>query len=221
MYTETVDARIQFRITAITLPHRQQRTLEKVTKVQLRLTTAAAQLHYEKWRCHHAIMAQFLGATNDWCAAIAFAPAFTGRESAMTGRNIIQLNFGPVFAIIKKANEARTLMSAKPSATLPHGFTTKDATAITMNTGSILLRIIPKFYRECRCHHATSLNYNLENYNDRLPLEYYERGKSHYTMHPETAELLERLLHMLAEEGEDKTFAYIRNELDLKHSRWH
>lgn len=150
----------------------------------------------------------------------------------MTGRNIIQLNFGPVFAIIKKANEARTLMSAKPSATLPHGFTTKDATAITMNTGSIFPLTTPRGYRECLWHHVTSLkcfatawqqarNYNLENYNDRLPLEYYERGKSRYTMHPETAELLERLLHMLAEEGEDKTFAYIRNELDLKHSRWH
>lgn len=150
----------------------------------------------------------------------------------MTGRNIIQLNFGPVFAIIKKANEARTLMSAKPSATLPHGFTTKDATAITMNTWIDLapdlskvlqgMPMPPRYVVEMFCDRmAASRNYNLENYNDRLPLEYYERGKSHYTMHPETAELLERLLHMLAEEGEDKTFAYIRNELDLKHSRWH
>ena len=80
----------------------------------------------------------------------------------------------------------------------------------------------PRYVVEMFCDRmAASRNYNLENYNDRLPLEYYERGKSHYTMHPETAELLERLLHMLAEEGEDKTFAYIRNELDLKHSRWH
>ena len=80
----------------------------------------------------------------------------------------------------------------------------------------------PRYVVEMFCDRmAASRNYNLENYNDRLPLEYYERGKSRYTMHPETAELLERLLHMLAEEGEDKTFAYIRNELDLKHSRWH
>ena len=80
----------------------------------------------------------------------------------------------------------------------------------------------PRYVDEMFCDRmAASRNYNLENYNDRLPLEYYERGKSRYTMHPETAELLERLLHMLAEEGEDKTFAYIRNELDLKHSRWH
>lgn len=65
---------------------------------------------------------------------------------------------------------------------------------------------------------AASRNYNLDNYDDSFALQYYEKNKSHYLMHPETAELLERLLHMLAEEGEDKTFAYIRNELDLKHS---
>lgn len=171
-------------------------------------------------------------ATNDWCAAIAFAPAFTGRESAMTGRNIIQLNFGPVFAIIKKANEARTLMSAKPIGYSPHGFTTKDAIrhhyeywidlSSDYSKGLQGMPMAPRYVVEMFCDRmAASRNYNLENYNDRLPLEYYERGKSHYTMHPETAELLERLLHMLAEEGEDKTFAYIRNELDLKHSRWH
>lgn len=65
---------------------------------------------------------------------------------------------------------------------------------------------------------AASRNYNLENYDDSFPLQYYEKNKGHYLMHPETAALLEKLLHMLAKEGEEKTFAYIRRELDLKHS---
>ena len=32
-------------------------------------------------------------------------------------------------------------------------------------------------------------------------------------MHPETRELLEKLLCMLAEEGEEKTYRYIREEV--------
>ena len=60
------------------------------------------------WHNFGGICEQFY-ATNDWCAAIAFAPAFTGRESAMTGRNIIQLNFGPVFAIIKRQTKPERL----------------------------------------------------------------------------------------------------------------
>lgn len=65
---------------------------------------------------------------------------------------------------------------------------------------------------------AASRNYNLESYDDSFPLKYYEKNKGHYLMHPQTSELLEKLLNMLAEKGEAKTFAYIRKELDLKHS---
>ena len=36
------------------------------------------------------------------------------------------------------------------------------------------------------------------------------------SIHPETAAVLEKLTVMLAEEGEEKTFAYIRNELRKK-----
>ena len=167
-------------------------------------------------------------ATNDWCAAIAFAPAFTGRESAMTGRNIIQLNFGPVFAIIKSANAYERETIGYSAAWLHHKGRNRHHYEYWIDLSSDYSKglqgmpMAPRYVVEMFCDRmAASRNYNLENYNDRLPLEYSERGKSRYTMHPETAELLERLLHMLAEEGEDKTFAYIRNELDLKHSRWH
>ena len=37
--------------------------------------------------------------------------------------------------------------------------------------------------------------------------------RDHYLIHPNTRALLERLLGMLAEEGEDRTFAYIRREV--------
>lgn len=60
---------------------------------------------------------------------------------------------------------------------------------------------------------AASKNYNKDTYSDSHPLAYYERGKNHYVMHPETRALLEKLLHMLEEEGEEKTFRYIRTQL--------
>ena len=63
---------------------------------------------------------------------------------------------------------------------------------------------------------AASKVYQGENYNDSCPLAYYNPDKPHDIIHPETAEKLERMLRMLAEEGEEKTFACIKNEL-VKH----
>lgn len=63
-----------------------------------------------------------------------------------------------------------------------------------------------KVYRGCK-------------YRDCDPLEYFIKGGTEgYVMHPETKELLEKLLHMLAEEGETKTFEYIRREV-LRHQQ--
>ena len=39
---------------------------------------------------------------------------------------------------------------------------------------------------------------------------------AHGFMHPDTSRLLERLLRMLAEEGEEKTFAYVKRHLHKK-----
>lgn len=66
---------------------------------------------------------------------------------------------------------------------------------------------------------AACKNYQKENYTDRSPLAYYEHGKDHYMLHEESRELLERLLHMLAEEGEEKTFGYIRANVLKKAGR--
>ena len=60
---------------------------------------------------------------------------------------------------------------------------------------------------------AASKVYNKEKYTQKDPLAYYKRGEGKYLMHPETVELLERLLTMLSEEGEAATFSYIRREL--------
>lgn len=65
---------------------------------------------------------------------------------------------------------------------------------------------------------SASKNYQKEKYTDRSPLEYFEKGRGHYMMHPETEALLERLLVMLAEEGEERTYNYIRREV-LKNKR--
>lgn len=55
--------------------------------------------------------------------------------------------------------------------------------------------------------------YKKELYNDKDPWLYYEKSRGMIIMHPKTKALLEKLLHMLEEEGEAKTFDYIKYEL--------
>ncbi len=57
---------------------------------------------------------------------------------------------------------------------------------------------------------AASKIYQKDKYTDRSPLEYFINGKTKRLIHPATSELIEGLLTMLAEKGEDETFAYIR-----------
>ena len=57
---------------------------------------------------------------------------------------------------------------------------------------------------------AASKIYMQENYTDRSSLEYFLNAKQRLVIHPETSALLEKLLRMLADEGEEKTFTYIR-----------
>ena len=58
---------------------------------------------------------------------------------------------------------------------------------------------------------AASKIYQGKNYTDRHPLDYFLRAKATRVIHPETSDLLEGWLAMLAEEGEDKTFTYLRS----------
>ena len=60
---------------------------------------------------------------------------------------------------------------------------------------------------------AASRIYQKEKYTDASPWEYYAASADHYIIHPRTKELLERLLQMLRDQGEEETFAYIRREV--------
>lgn len=60
---------------------------------------------------------------------------------------------------------------------------------------------------------AASKTYLRERYHDGAPFEYYDKRKAHYMLHPNTRQLLEKLLVMLRDEGEEAVFAYIRKQL--------
>ncbi len=60
---------------------------------------------------------------------------------------------------------------------------------------------------------AASKNYQKEKYSDDSALKYYLNGKEYHMLHEDTRALLELLLVMLAECGEEKTNTFIRKEL--------
>lgn len=60
---------------------------------------------------------------------------------------------------------------------------------------------------------AASKVYLGDAYTDDAPLRYFGAGSASLFMHPETSALLKHLLRMLAEKGEDYTFAYVRRKL--------
>lgn len=55
--------------------------------------------------------------------------------------------------------------------------------------------------------------YKGKDYTDAAPYEYYLKGAGHLCIHEKTGRVLGRMLKMLAEEGEEKTFRCIRREL--------
>lgn len=59
---------------------------------------------------------------------------------------------------------------------------------------------------------AASKTYNKSNYNERMPLEYFLKGKQNRIIEQDTSDKLEMLLSMLAEKGEKTVFDYIKKE---------
>lgn len=57
---------------------------------------------------------------------------------------------------------------------------------------------------------AASKIYQGKNYSNSHPYDYFVRGKANRSIHPETSELLEKLLLMLRDNGEEAVFAYIK-----------
>lgn len=60
---------------------------------------------------------------------------------------------------------------------------------------------------------AASKIYQGRNYTDASPYLYFARSKDYLVMHPETRAMLDKILRMLRDEGERKTFAYLRKLL--------
>ena len=60
---------------------------------------------------------------------------------------------------------------------------------------------------------AACKTYYGEDYRNDSPLNYFLKNQGHYTMHEDTMELLEKLLTMLANEGEETTLKYIKKVL--------
>lgn len=60
---------------------------------------------------------------------------------------------------------------------------------------------------------AASKVYKGDDYTDSDPLAYFNNGRADDLMHPETSELLEKLLTLLAEKGEEEAFRYIRRHV--------
>lgn len=63
---------------------------------------------------------------------------------------------------------------------------------------------------------AASKVYKKDEYTDSSPLEYFLAGRDPAPMHEYTRDKLQEMLTMLANEGEEKTFAYIKKTLVKK-----
>lgn len=88
------------------------------------------------------------------------------------------------------------------------------------NGGIKGMKMPVKYVVEMFCDRiAASKNYNRDTYRDDMPLQYYKKGKGKQLLHPDSAQLLEKLLMMLAEKGEEEVFAYIKSEILTKQVR--
>lgn len=85
-----------------------------------------------------------------------------------------------------------------------------DYNAQTRMMGPVKMPL--KYVKEMLCDRvAASKIYMGENYTNDSPLAYFMRSKGKRMIHPETSDFLEKLLTMLKDEGEDKTFEYLKN----------
>ena len=71
-----------------------------------------------------------------------------------------------------------------------------------------------QFVAEMFCDRvAASKVYKGKDYTDASPWEYYDRGRDHYVLHPETRQLLEYMLITLRDKGEDEAFRVLKKEV--------
>lgn len=80
------------------------------------------------------------------------------------------------------------------------------------------VRMPLEYLKETFCDRvAASKIYKGENYKDSDALDYFRSRPNEKLMHPCTACILESWLKMLAEEGEEKTFAHIRRIGEIRY----
>ena len=85
-----------------------------------------------------------------------------------------------------------------------------DYSPVTKKVGPVKMPL--RYVKEMFCDRvAASKIYQGKNYNDSHPLEYFNLGKERRIIHQDTSDLLEKLLIMLNDKGEDATFQYIKN----------
>ena len=76
------------------------------------------------------------------------------------------------------------------------------------------LRIPSRFVAEMVCYRiAACQTYQKEKYTDASALNYYLQGTDRHYLHPETAAQLESYLTWVRDEGIDRAFARIREDL--------
>ncbi len=58
---------------------------------------------------------------------------------------------------------------------------------------------------------SASKNYNKETYTQHDPLAYFERGRGHYLIHPQTKKELRGMLRILDERGEEELIRFVKD----------
>jgi len=89
----------------------------------------------------------------------------------------------------------------------------------SLNEGAPMagMRMPVKFVIEMFCDRiAASRTYNKKAYKDSDPYIYFSTNKKHLLIHPDTEKLLDKLLLMLKEKGEEETFRYIKTVVFTK-----
>lgn len=120
----------------------------------------------------------------------------------------------------RSPNEAERLEKGYSAAWLHHKGRNKHHLeywidySVTGDRTLVGCRMPVKYVVEMFCDRvAASKTYQGASYTQRHPWEYYNKSKDHYLLHPQTRELLETLLLILRDRGEEAAFDYIRKEV--------
>ena len=85
------------------------------------------------------------------------------------------------------------------------------------NDGKVYMgwcKMLLKYVAEMFCDRIAACNvYQGDKYTDASACDYYEKSRGHILIHPETGELIGKMLLVLKEQGEDAAFDYVRTLL--------